>query len=88
MYIKDKKFHKYATYWIAACIGLHAFAMQCETEEHAGDDSDHEDPFIHEGLSSDADSDGEWVPTWRPITGLHLCQAKARRKQLIQARIR
>jgi hypothetical protein len=28
--IKDEKTHKFATYWIAACIGVHAFAMQRE----------------------------------------------------------
>lgn len=54
--IKDKTTHILATYWIAACIGVHAFAMQCEEQEqrlHAGD---RDDPFIAEGLSS-SDSD-------------------------------
>jgi len=31
--ISDEQSHKFATYWIAACIGVHAFAMQCEDEE-------------------------------------------------------
>ncbi|KAF8220343.1 hypothetical protein L208DRAFT_1127843, partial [Tricholoma matsutake] len=30
LHIKDKKSHIFATYWVAACIGVHAFAMQCE----------------------------------------------------------
>ncbi|KIL57516.1 hypothetical protein M378DRAFT_33627, partial [Amanita muscaria Koide BX008] len=30
VYIKNEKTHKIATYWIAACIGIHAFAMLCE----------------------------------------------------------
>ncbi|KAI0045772.1 hypothetical protein FA95DRAFT_1455900, partial [Auriscalpium vulgare] len=30
--IRDSRSHKYATYWVAACIGVHAFAMQCEAE--------------------------------------------------------
>ncbi|KIL54974.1 hypothetical protein M378DRAFT_39669, partial [Amanita muscaria Koide BX008] len=30
--ICDKKSHILATYWVAACIGVHAFAMQCEEQ--------------------------------------------------------
>jgi hypothetical protein len=50
--------HKIATYWVSACIGIHAFAMRCEEEERGGDDldSDNPDPFIAEGLSSDSGS--------------------------------
>ncbi|KAF8227500.1 hypothetical protein L208DRAFT_1013916, partial [Tricholoma matsutake] len=32
IYIKNEKTHKIATYWVAACIGIHAFAMLCEEE--------------------------------------------------------
>jgi hypothetical protein len=58
--IKDEKSHKFATYWVAACIRMHAFAMQCEAEEQVeeGDGRDPStDPFINEGLSSSSDSD-------------------------------
>jgi hypothetical protein len=56
--ISDESSHKFAMYWIAACIGIHAFAMQCEDEEQEDADSDFEDPFIAEGISSsDSDSD-------------------------------
>ena len=53
MNIKDAASHKFATYWIAAHIGIHAFAMQYKAEEH-GEDTDDEfkDPFVREGLSS------------------------------------
>jgi hypothetical protein len=56
--ISDKRSHQFATYWIAACIGIHAFTMQCEDEERAEEDSNFEDPFIAEGLSSSS-SDSE-----------------------------
>ncbi|KDQ52058.1 hypothetical protein JAAARDRAFT_91379, partial [Jaapia argillacea MUCL 33604] len=56
--IKDETSHKFATYWVIACIAVHAYAMQCEDEERE-DDSDavDADPFIAEGLSSLSDSD-------------------------------
>jgi hypothetical protein len=60
--IKNEKTHKFATYWVAACIGVHSFAMQCEDEER-GAGSDYEgpmaDPFIEEGLSSSSSSGNE-----------------------------
>lgn len=86
--IKDKNSHQFATYWVAACIGIHAFAMQCEAEERARDNSvgdDDEDPFIAQGLSSDSDSDTNLNPlsfSQGPISGLRLRKAKARREQL------
>ena len=56
--ITDERSHKFATYWIAACVGLHAFAMQCEEDERIDDDDgQHEDPFIAEGLSSSSSDD-------------------------------
>jgi len=59
----DERSHKFATYWIAACVGLHAFAMQCEEDEHTdGDGSEYEDPFIAEGLSSSSSDDGDNAP--------------------------
>ena len=58
--ICDKNSHILATYWAAACIGLHSFVMQCEEKEREldSDNSASEDPFIMEGLSfSSSDSD-------------------------------
>jgi hypothetical protein len=58
--IKDKTTHISVTYWIAACIGVHAFAIQCEEQEQLDHSvADQEDPFIAKGLSlldSDIDS--------------------------------
>lgn len=54
--ITDKKSHKFATYWVAACIAVHNFALRCEAEERviAGDEdtlnSFDGDAFIYEGL--------------------------------------
>jgi hypothetical protein len=60
--ISDKRTHILATYWVAACIGVHSFAMQCEENERRFDNADSdlsapEDPFIAEGLSSSSDAD-------------------------------
>jgi hypothetical protein len=58
--ICDKNSHILATYWAAACIGLHSFVMQCEEKEREldSDNSASEDPFIAEDLSfSSSDSD-------------------------------
>ncbi|KAJ6452588.1 hypothetical protein C8R45DRAFT_945572 [Mycena sanguinolenta] len=61
--IKNEKTHKFATYWISACIGVHSFAMQCEEDKHGDEGSDDEsaiaDPFIQEALSSSSSSDNE-----------------------------
>jgi len=56
--------------------------MQCEGDQREGTDSDDEDPFIREGISSDSDTDGNPPPMQGPITGLWLRKAKARREQL------
>jgi hypothetical protein len=80
--IRDKDSHILATYWVAACIGLHSFAMQCEDKEREldSDNSGSEDPFIAEGLSfssSDSDVDlardphGFGVPARVAGTGTH-----------------
>ncbi|PPR03353.1 hypothetical protein CVT24_012571 [Panaeolus cyanescens] len=41
--IVDAKSHKYATYWILACIAVHNFALRCEKIEkaHQADVSEH-----------------------------------------------
>jgi hypothetical protein len=56
VHIKNEKSHKFATYWIASCVGIHAFAMHCEAEENPNEDV-MQDPFINEGLSSSSSSD-------------------------------
>jgi hypothetical protein len=56
--IRNERSHKFATYWVASCVGLHAFAMQCKSEEVLDPDCIFRDPFINEGLSlSSSDSD-------------------------------
>jgi hypothetical protein len=64
LHISDEQSHKFATYWIAACIGVHAFTMQCEDEEQEDVDSNFEDPFIAEGLLPSS-SDSEPTPQSR-----------------------
>jgi hypothetical protein len=79
--IKDQKSHKFATYWIAACVGLHTFAMMCEDEEDPERDTlgvDRRDPFIDEGLSSPSDSDRNIQPHPQRASTGHLQAAKAR----------
>lgn len=88
VHIKDANSHKLATYWIAACVGLHAFAMQCKAEERVEDDDEHQDdPFVAEGLSSSSGSDNDTPPPRNPTQ--HRLQAgKARREALKQALFR
>lgn len=55
--IGDEVSHKFAAYWVAACINLHAFALQCEDDERnedAGDVGPENDDFIAEGLLLDS----------------------------------
>ncbi|KAF9470985.1 hypothetical protein BDN70DRAFT_820616, partial [Pholiota conissans] len=54
--IVDEASHKFATYWVISCIGLHVFAMDCEVDEPASS-SNNEDPFVCLGLSTASDSD-------------------------------
>jgi hypothetical protein len=53
--ILNKKLHKYATYWIAACIAVHKFALESEARQREAEESDSDDslfdPFILDGLS-------------------------------------
>ncbi|KAJ7473229.1 hypothetical protein FB451DRAFT_1035865, partial [Mycena latifolia] len=85
--IKNEKTHKFATYWIAACIGVHSFAMQCEAQER-GTGSDDEaamaDPFICEGLSS-SDSSANEAPPRRRGNQTRLQAGKAKREWLKEA---
>jgi hypothetical protein len=84
--ISDESEHTFATYWIAACIGLHSFAMQCEDDENPDRDTTNtgtRDPFIDEGLSDDDDeADGVAAPQGR--TTERLKKAKDKREKLKQ----
>ena len=83
--IWDGNGHKVATYWVAGCVAIHSFAMQCEADERSDDESDAamQDPFIMEGLSSDSDSDSIYPPTERTrIAGTRLQGGKAHRQRL------
>jgi len=83
--IRDGNGHKVATYWVAGCVAIHSFAMQCEADERSDDESDAamQDPFIMEGLSSDSDSDSIYPPTeCTRIAGTHLQGGKAHRQWL------
>ena len=79
--IKNQKSHKFATYWIACCIGLHAFAMACENDEE-NNDFDRQN-FINNGLSSSSGSESDFAPAQqRPgwlREGKRHCEALKRR---------
>ena len=74
---------------MAACIGIHAFAVRHEAEEKRCADpdfnelADNQDPFIDEGLSTTSESDSALNPAHsraRMPTRLQL--AKKRREKL------
>ena len=93
VYIGDEASHKFAAYWAAARINLHAFALQCD-EERDGENGERypeDDPFIAEGLnvnSSDEEvavqrqnqhhAEERWSCTWVLV-------AKARREEIKKA---
>jgi DDE superfamily endonuclease len=87
--IMNQKSHKFATYWVACCIGVHAFAMACEA---ADEDNDYDgQDFINDGLSSSSDSDaGVVLPRQqrpgRLGEGKALCEALKRRLFRAKAR--
>ena len=83
--ISNERSHKFATYWIATCIGIHAFAMQCEDEEREDANSDFEDPFIAEGLSSSSDSEVAPQLPRGNVSQRQLHGAKAKGKKLKRA---
>ena len=88
IYIQDERSHKFATYWILACIVAHNIALECEAEERAEDEDVDDDPFIREGLSSSSESDSsdEEVPMYHGARSLNA--AKARREILKDALFR
>lgn len=74
---------------MAACIGIHAFAIRHEAEERRRTDPDfdelaeYEDPFINDGLTTTSDSDSPPNPShsWARAP-THLQLAKTRREKL------
>lgn len=86
--ISDERSHKFATYWIASCIAIHAFAMQREAEEREDEDSSFEDPFIAEGLSSSSsESDAPLASNANPSQS-RTHAAKQKREKLKRALFR
>jgi hypothetical protein len=82
--ITNEGSHVLATYWIAACIGLHSFAMQQEDEENPDRDTTNpgtRDPFIDEGLSS-SESEGDDGQAARLRISDRLKKGKAKRERL------
>lgn len=78
--IVDERSHRFATYWVLACIVVHTFAMQCEEEEYSDSDSE-DDPFVGEGASSGSDDDQpEAGPSWS--SSQRLTAARAFRERL------
>jgi hypothetical protein len=59
--INSSDAHIIATYWIAACVGIHSFALKHEILEHQEQDSSydknspHHDSFIDKGLLDSED---------------------------------
>ena len=95
--INNKNSHKFATYWVVACIGIHAFAMKCEADDarEAGSDYDSQDDFIQDGLSSSDESEPDLRQpnqtqgtSQRQRRSHTLAAAKARRLQLKQGLFR
>jgi hypothetical protein len=81
LHIKDQVSHVIATYWVAACIGVHAFAVQHEEEEQHLNNPDFDklaeitDPFIEEGLTTTSESDtAPYIPHLRMLTRLQLAK--------------
>ena len=86
--IDSERTHKFATYWVLACIATHNFAMECESEERAEDESADEDPFILEGLSSSSESDDDPIRVVPTVGRRSLNAARARREELKEALFR
>ena len=82
--IRDERSHKLATYWVAACVGVHNFALACEDDERPDDEDGAArdgDPFIAAGMSSGSDSDANATGVRQP-RGERLRAAKLFRQQL------
>lgn len=82
-HIHSRTSHILATYWVAACIGIHAFATRHEREERGLNvDEEINDPFIDEGLSVSDDESNIFVQPNTTRAATCLQQGKLRREQL------
>jgi hypothetical protein len=76
--------HIIAMYWVAACIGIHSFALKHEIQKNREQDPDfdennpYQDPFINEGLS-DSEDDGQEGAEGDTSTGTSRISARLRR---------
>lgn len=88
--ITDERSHKCSTYWVAARVGIHAFAMMCEDAERSEDEERAPDPFIAEGLSSSSDTDLNILPAQArgSLSQQRLRAGKARRESLKRSLLR
>jgi hypothetical protein len=83
--------HIIAMYWVAACIGIHSFALKHEIQKNREQDPDfdennpYRDPFIYEGLS-DSEDDGQenavGASTSNSRISVRLRRGKAHREKL------
>ena len=88
--IQDADSHRIATFWVAACVGLHSFAMECEKEE-CGDDEDWDfaaDPFIMEGLSDSSSDEEVAAPIGERPSVTRLRQGREKRAKLKRRSLR
>ncbi|KAF9484225.1 hypothetical protein BDN70DRAFT_826181 [Pholiota conissans] len=90
VHITSRRRHIIATYWIAACVGLHSLAIKYEQRERAAviDDDEWTDPFIAEGLD---DEDGlleRGMPPQSRASATRLEAARACREKLKQRLLR
>lgn len=85
--ILNGKSHKFATYWVAACIGIHNFALKCEEEEQAADEDAADDPFVADGMSEEEENDQDILQPVSQTTRSRrrLQSGKAKRQQLKEA---
>jgi len=81
--------HIIATYWVAACIGIHSFALRHEIQIRREQDPDYDenspygDPFIYEGLSDDDDTqEGTGAGGSTSRISARLRRGKAHREQM------
>lgn len=88
IHITSRCRHIIATYWIAACVAIHSFAVQFEQCEHAAIasavDNKWVDPFIAEGLVDEEGSESGMPPAHSRTSSTCLETAKACREKLKQ----
>jgi len=88
--IRDETSHKFATYWVAACVAIHSFSMECEAKEQSDDEDGvaDVDPFIAEGLSSSSSGSDNNAGSQIPVSQTRLQAGKCFREQLKESLFR